>query len=30
MPRCPTFLTPSTGISPSDSVTPICIKSEEV
>ena len=30
MPRCPTFLTPSTGISPSDSVTPICFTLEEV
>jgi hypothetical protein len=30
MPRCPTVLTPSTGISPSDSVTPICITLEEV
>ena len=30
MPRCPTFLTPSTGISPSDSVTPIYFTLEEV
>jgi hypothetical protein len=30
MPRCHTFLTPSTGISPSDSVTPIYITLEEV
>jgi hypothetical protein len=30
MPRCPIVLTPSTGISPSDRLTPICISLEEV